>query len=133
MSIQDTLSSWEQIFEIAQKNTSARRVRRSGQSPSSAPIPSSIHKLPPDTTPPVVLYRDTHSWCPFCERVWFALEEKEIPFATEFIDLRNKPKWYTDLVPTTLVPAAKIEGEREIGRKITRHLRQRLTLSVRIV
>jgi glutathione S-transferase len=39
------------------------------------------------------------------------LEEKEIPFETEFIDLSNKPKWYTDLVPTTLVPAAKIEGK----------------------
>jgi len=25
--------------------------------------------------------------------------------------LNNKPKWYTDLVPSTLVPAAKIEGE----------------------
>ncbi len=111
MSIQNTASTWEQLFEIAQKNTSARRVRRPGQSPSTAPIPSSVHKLPPDTTPPVLLYRDTNSWCPFCERVWFALEEKEIPFATEFIDLSNKPKWYTDQVPTTLVPAAKIEGE----------------------
>ncbi|WP_375496031.1 glutathione S-transferase family protein [uncultured Nostoc sp.] len=111
MSIQDTVTSWEQLLEIAQKNTPARRVRRPGQSPSTAPIPSSLHKLPPDTEPPVLLYRDTNSWCPFCERVWFALEEKEIPFATEFIDLTNKPKWYTDLVPTTLVPAAKIEGK----------------------
>ncbi len=111
MSIQTTVSNWEQLLEIAQQNTSARRVRRPGQSPSTAPIPSSLEKLPPDTTPPVLLYRDTNSWCPFCERVWFALEEKEIPFATEFIDLSNKPKWYTDLVPTTLVPAAKIEGE----------------------
>ena len=110
-SIQNTISSWEQLLEIAQKHTSARRVRRSGQSPSTAPIPSSLHKLPPDTAPPVLLYRDTNSWCPFCERVWFALEEKEIPFETEFIDLSNKPKWYADLVPTTLVPAAKIEGK----------------------
>jgi glutathione S-transferase len=111
MSIQDTVSNWEELLEIAQKNTPARRVRRPGQSPSTAPIPSSFHKLPPDTEPPVLLYRDTNSWCPFCERVWFALEEKEIPFATEFIDLTNKPKWYTDLVPTTLVPAARIEGK----------------------
>ncbi|MEH2439993.1 glutathione S-transferase family protein [Nostoc sp.] len=111
MSIQDTVSNWEHLLEIAQKNTPARRVRRPGQSPSTAPIPSSLHKLPPNTEPPVLLYRDTNSWCPFCERVWFALEEKEIPFATEFIDLNNKPKWYTDLVPTTLVPAAKIEGK----------------------
>jgi glutathione S-transferase len=111
MSIQDTVSNWEKLLEIAQKNTPARRVRRPGQSPSTAPIPSSLHKLPPNTEPPVLLYRDTNSWCPFCERVWFALEEKEIPFATEFIDLTNKPKWYVDLVPTTLVPAAKIEGK----------------------
>lgn len=111
MPSQDTLSSWEKLLEIAQNSTPARRVRRPGQSPSTAPIPSSLHKLPPDTAPPVLLYRDTNSWCPFCERVWFALEEKEIPFETEFIDLSNKPKWYTDLVPTTLVPAAKIEGK----------------------
>ncbi|MEH1796360.1 MULTISPECIES: glutathione S-transferase family protein [unclassified Nostoc] len=111
MSIQDTVSNWEHLLEIAKKNTPARRVRRPGQSPSTAPIPSSLHKLPPNTEPPVLLYRDTNSWCPFCERVWFALEEKEIPFATEFIDLTNKPKWYIDLVPTTLVPAAKIEGK----------------------
>ncbi|MEH2128499.1 glutathione S-transferase family protein [Nostoc sp.] len=111
MSIQNTVSSWEQLLETAQKNTPARRVRRPGQSPSTAPIPSSLHKLPPDTEPSVLLYRDTNSWCPFCERVWFALEEKEIPFATEFIDLNNKPKWYTDLVSTTLVPAAKIEDK----------------------
>ena len=111
MSVQNTTLSWDQLLELAQENTPARRVRRPGQSPSTAPIPSSLHKLPPETPPPVLLYRDTNSWCPFCERVWFALEEKEIPFATEFIDLTNKPKWYTDLVPTTLVPAAKIKGE----------------------
>ncbi|OUL26331.1 glutathione S-transferase family protein [Nostoc sp. 106C] len=111
MSIQDAVTNWEQLLEIARQNTSARRVRRPGQSPSTAPIPSSLHKLPPDTKPSILLYRDTNSWCPFCERVWFALEEKEIPFETEFIDLSNKPKWYTDLVPTTLVPAAKIEGQ----------------------
>lgn len=111
MSIQNTVSGWEELLATARNHTSARRVKRPGQSPSTAPIPSSLHKLPPNTEPPVLLYRDTNSWCPFCERVWFALEEKEIPFATEFIDLSNKPKWYTDLVPTTLVPGAKIEGK----------------------
>lgn len=111
MSTQNTVSSWEQLFEIASSNTSAARVRRPGQSPSTAPIPSSLHKLPLNTAPPVLLYRDTHSWCPFCERVWFALEEKGIPFEVEFIDLSNKPQWYTDMVPTGLVPAAKIEGK----------------------
>jgi glutathione S-transferase len=104
-------SSWEELLQVAQSQTSARRVRRPGEHPSTAPIPTSLHKLAPGETAPVRLYRDTNSWCPFCERVWFALEEKQIPFETEFIDLSNKPKWYTDLVPTALVPAAKIEDK----------------------
>jgi glutathione S-transferase len=108
--LSSVISSWEELLATARQNTPARRVKRPGQSPSTAPIPSSWDKLPPETKPSVLLYRDTNSWCPFCERVWFALEEKEIPFETEFIDLSNKPKWYTDLVPTTLVPAAKIIG-----------------------
>ncbi|MCZ2201302.1 glutathione S-transferase family protein [Cylindrospermopsis raciborskii] len=105
-----TIPDWEELLETAQKYTSARRIKRWGQNPSSAPIPAGWNKLPPDGQPPILLYRDSNSWCPFCERVWLALEEKQIPFSTEFIDLTNKPKWYTDLVPTTLVPAAKIEG-----------------------
>lgn len=85
-----TLSTWEEILQIAQSQTTARRVHRPGEHPSTAPIPSSLRKLAVGETPPVLLYRDTNSWCPFCERVWFALEEKEIPFETEFIDLSNK-------------------------------------------
>lgn len=103
--------TWDRLLELAQERTPQRRVRRPGKSPSTAPIPSSLYKLPPETLPPVLLYRDTNSWCPFCELVWFALEEKEIPFVTEFIDLHSKPRWYTDLVPSAQVPAAKIEDE----------------------
>jgi glutathione S-transferase len=109
--VQPALPTWETLHQLAQTHTPARRVRRPGQSPSTAPIPASLSKLAPGEKPIVLLYRDTNSWCPFCERVWFALEEKEIPFETEFIDLSNKPKWYTDLVPTTLVPAARIDGK----------------------
>ncbi|GAP99796.1 glutathione S-transferase family protein [Leptolyngbya sp. NIES-2104] len=108
MSIQTATLTWEQLLELAQSHTAARRVRRPGQLPSTVPIPSSLSQLPPGTSPPVVFYRDANSWCPFCERVWFALEEKKIPFSTEFIDLNHKPKWYTDLVPSGLVPAIEI-------------------------
>merc|ERR1712216_709550 len=53
------------------------------------------------TQPPLLkFYRDTNAWCPFCERVWLALEAKQIPYECEFVDLRNKPKWFTDMVPT---------------------------------
>jgi glutathione S-transferase len=59
----------------------------------------------------VLLYRDTNAWCPFCERVWLALEEKGIDYDTMFIDLRDKPDWFKQMVPTALVPAAQIDGE----------------------
>ena len=108
MLTQETTASWEHLLEIAKANTNAKWVRRSGQSPSTAPIPHSLNKMDREEEVPVLLFKDTNSWCPYCERVIFALEEKEIPYQVEFIDLRSKPQWYLDLVPTGLVPAAKI-------------------------
>eukprot|EP00958_Prasinococcus_capsulatus_P024765 scaffold3918_cov338-Prasinococcus_capsulatus_cf.AAC.3 len=59
----------------------------------------------------VVLYRDTNSWCPFCQRVWMCLLEKGLEFETVQINLRDKPQWYLDLVPTALVPAIRFGDE----------------------
>jgi glutathione S-transferase len=28
----------------------------------------------------VVFYRDTAAWCPYCQKVWLLLEEKQIPY-----------------------------------------------------
>ena len=42
----------------------------------------------PDPTPCV--FRDTNGWCPFCERVTLALEEKGIEYDTMLINLRDK-------------------------------------------
>ncbi len=28
----------------------------------------------------VTLYRDHHAWCPYCQKVWLWLEEKQIPY-----------------------------------------------------
>jgi glutathione S-transferase len=38
-------------------------------------------------------------------QVWLALEEKQIPYDCVLIELYNKPEWYKELVPTSLVPA----------------------------
>jgi len=60
---------------------------------------------------PVILYRDTNAWCPFCERVWLSLLEKDIKFEQYLIDLFDKPEWYKELVPTAQTPAALINGK----------------------
>lgn len=47
---------------------------------------------------------------PVC-RVTFALAEKDVPYDSVLIDLRAKPAWYKEIVPTELTPAARINGE----------------------
>ena len=112
MLTQEEILSWSKIFEIAKANTNAKWMRRPGQSPATTAISNSLNKITSEQEEiPVLLYKDTNSWCPYCERVVFALEEKEIPYQVEFIDLKSKPQWYLDIVPTGLVPAAKIKGE----------------------
>lgn len=105
------LPNWEELLQVAQQNTTAKWILRTDKSPSTATISSYIARLNPEEKPSVLLYRDNNAWCPFCERVWFALEEKQIPFEVELINLADKPQWYKDMVPTGLVPAVKIEGE----------------------
>lgn len=84
------------------------------------------------TTPVLTLYRDTNGWCPFCERVWFQLSLKGIPYEEELIPLQDKPAWYKEMVPTTLVPAVKFADDsavvwesldimRELERRFPQH------------
>jgi thiol-disulfide isomerase/thioredoxin len=37
----------------------------------------------------VTLYRDTAAWCPYCQKVWMMLEEKQIPYKIEKINMRS--------------------------------------------
>ncbi|MEB3342745.1 glutathione S-transferase family protein [Okeania sp.] len=105
------LPNWEELLQISQKNTTAKWILRTNKSPSTTTISSYLEGLKPGEKPPVLFYRDTHGWCPFCERVWLVLEEKQIPFEVELINLKDKPQWYKDMVPTGLVPAVKIAEE----------------------
>lgn len=60
--------------------------------------------------PVLTLYRDTNGWCPFCERVWLCITAKGLPYRERLIPLNDKPEWYKELVPTTLVPAVLFHG-----------------------
>jgi len=37
----------------------------------------------------VTLYRDHAAWCPYCQKVWMMLEEKQIPYKIECINMRS--------------------------------------------
>ena len=61
----------------------------------------------------VTLYRDHHAWCPYCQKVWLWLEEKQIPYRIEKVTMfcyGEKESWYKKQVPSGMLPAIKLDG-----------------------
>lgn len=61
----------------------------------------------------VIFYRDSASWCPYCQKVWMALEEKRIPYRVEKINMRcygDKPASFIRMQPGGNIPVAIIDG-----------------------
>ncbi|MEL7353699.1 MAG: glutathione S-transferase family protein [Cyanobacteria bacterium P01_A01_bin.116] len=61
----------------------------------------------------VTLYRDNHAWCPYCQKVWLWLEEKQIPYRIEKVTMfcyGQKEDWYKRKVPSGMLPALALDG-----------------------
>ena len=61
----------------------------------------------------VVLYRDHHAWCPYCQKVWLYLEARRIPYRVRKVTMfcyGTKEKWYKDIVPSGMLPALELDG-----------------------
>ena len=61
----------------------------------------------------VVLYRDHHAWCPYCQKVWLWLEEQQVPYRIRKVTMfcyGEKEAWYRALVPSGMLPAVEIDG-----------------------
>jgi glutathione S-transferase len=61
----------------------------------------------------VTLYRDHHAWCPYCQKIWLWLEEKQIPYRIEKVTMfcyGDKEPWYKRIVPSGMLPALELEG-----------------------
>lgn len=61
----------------------------------------------------VTLYRDHHAWCPYCQKIWLWLEEKQIPYRIEKITMfcyGEKESWYKRKVRSGMLPAIELDG-----------------------
>ncbi len=61
----------------------------------------------------VTLYRDHHAWCPYCQKIWLWLEEKQIPYRIEKVTMfcyGEKELWYKKIVPSGMLPAIALDG-----------------------
>ena len=62
----------------------------------------------------VTLYRDNHAWCPYCQKVWLWLEEKQIPYRIEKVTMfcyGKKEQWYKRKVPSGMLPALELDNQ----------------------
>jgi glutathione S-transferase len=62
----------------------------------------------------VTLYRDNHAWCPYCQKIWLWLEEKQIPYRIEKVTMfcyGEKESWYKKIVPSGMLPAIALDGK----------------------
>eukprot|EP00850_Spirogloea_muscicola_P010045 SM000058S18475 [mRNA] locus=s58:164541:166293:+ [translate_table: standard] len=100
--------SWDSLAEMVPSEAVAAHWAR---------VPAAKERrfeAPEGGEPRVVLYRDNSAWCPYCERVWLQLEEKRVPYRVEKVAMRcygDKPAWYTQMVPSGLLPAVHLDGQ----------------------
>ena len=62
----------------------------------------------------VTLYRDRHSWCPYCQKIWLWLEFKRIPYKVKKINMYcygQKEEWYLNKVSSGKLPAIEFNGK----------------------
>jgi glutathione S-transferase len=62
----------------------------------------------------VTFYRDSASWCPYCQKVWLTLEEKKIPYRVEKINMScygQKPASFMRIQPGGQIPVVIIDGQ----------------------
>ena len=53
----------------------------------------------------------SHHLCPYVQRSVIVLTEKNIPHKRTYIDLNNKPQWFTDVSATGKVPLLKVDED----------------------
>ena len=62
----------------------------------------------------VTLFRDNHAWCPYCQKIWLWLEEKQIPYRVQKVTMfcyGKKESWYKRKVPSGMLPAIELDGQ----------------------
>lgn len=62
----------------------------------------------------VTLFRDNHAWCPYCQKIWLWLEEKQIPYRIQKVTMfcyGKKESWYKSKVPSGMLPAVELDGQ----------------------
>ena len=91
--------TWQQISNLV-KNSKKEVDLVNGQTNSQATLRLFGH---PESAVRVTLFRDHHAWCPYCQKVWFWLEEKKVPYKIRKVTMfcyGEKEAWYKRICPS---------------------------------
>ncbi len=97
--------SWEQLAKFAAKESDLINGPNNSYS---------LERLfgNPRSAIRLVLYRDHHAWCPYCQKIWLWLEWKKIPYQIKKVTMRcygTKEEWYLKKVPSGMFPAIELD------------------------
>ncbi|CAE7250903.1 bsn [Symbiodinium microadriaticum] len=113
-----TLESWEGLATQARQTKAGEQVLKSWEDRVEGLIPHTDAKVryfgKDRSKPRVKIYRDQAAWCPYCQKVWLLLEEKQVDYEVEKVPMRSygdKPREFMALVPRGLLPAMEIDGK----------------------
>ncbi|MEI6428531.1 MAG: glutathione S-transferase family protein [Pseudanabaena sp. ELA607] len=104
--------TWTELATLADSGTTKFSLRDLVNGPTNAQTRLRLFGQD-ESTVRVTLYRDHHAWCPYCQKVWLWLEEKQIPYRIEKVTMfcyGEKESWYKKQVPSGMLPAIKLDG-----------------------
>jgi len=109
--------SWDelQVRLLSQQNGKEKNFRsRLEEGLEHSPLATS-RVFAKNEKPMVTLYRDAAAWCPYCQKVWISLEEKQIPYNVVKVDMNcyagsSKPGDFLQVQPSGSLPCAVING-----------------------
>lgn len=113
------IGSWDEIRDTLQSKQTPEEKKFRANLASGYGKASPLHKLRlfdesnKEEDVKVTLYRDSASWCPYCQKVWMTLEQKRIPYRVEKINMRcygDKPMSFQRMQPSGAIPVAIIDG-----------------------
>lgn len=114
LNFQDNAPSWDLLTDLAKAKQAEFGVNFWSDPEQGPTNPLALKRTFGKSGPiRVKLYRDHAAWCPYCQKVWFELEEKQIPYTMEKINMRcygDKPKEFLAKVPSGLLPVLELDG-----------------------
>jgi len=116
------LISWEDLTKtLRQQQTSQEKAFRSNLEQGLIHSPLATHRLfnrnsSGQAEVYVSFFRDSAAWCPYCQKVYMTMEEKQIPYKVIKVDMNSyagasKPANFLQIQPSGSLPCAVIHRE----------------------